>query len=673
MKPSRNWFWTALVTVVVGVGCGTVVRYVGDQGTGGTGSTGGSGGGGFATLDSNFTNDPVSPGGTGGTAPPDPNTGDVELPAQDTRSFFTAFQVDPVAEDTAGPKFVIAGDIDQDGLMDLVSAWNQSQPIQIHLQRRDPAGVISFRTITLAGTMPIAIVAGVAIGHINGDAYPDIVVLSKATGVGGYCPTNPPQQVSQLEGEIVVYFNPANDGLIADGDSWAEMILINPFVRDRWIHNQFPGIEDGDLGVMKTQPEHGGFTSLAVGNLDGNDGDEIVVALNPAECKELGQKPPLNTVDVWVNPGGDASTNPSNWGVPADIPLSSGVPIAVMWDAPMVSSIALDDVDSDGDLDVVAAYTTSISLNVRWARNPLISPSGGGFADVAEGASEGLPDLCSGGANDGGLCPNGNSDCPGIPDGICVASVCVGGALPGGACTTDSDCGGLESGTCVAGSWHFFSSNWENRPIGQVDTGANMLSIADVDTDGFNDVAVRSTTGQLVQWFRRPNDLTMPPEFPPGGPTPDRTDFPWSVFTLTEFDQQEPEAIAFGDVTGDGQPELLVAVEGGVYWFDGTLGTSVYDPWVGTTIIQDSTPETTAPTASTGATPPTDQPAQGTVQGGTGVGVTATDVSTNINALLAVDLDGDGRIDVIGTLDRRSGSGLSDDRLVWYRNTKTDN
>src|SRR5206468_87804 len=131
MKPtSRNWFWTALVIMVVGVGCGTVVRYIGDQGTP---DTGGDGAAGFAALDSTFTDDPVSPGGTGGTAPPDPNTGDVELPAQDTRSFFTAFQIDPTAEDTAGPKFVAAGDIDQDGLMDLVSGWNQSQPIQIHL------------------------------------------------------------------------------------------------------------------------------------------------------------------------------------------------------------------------------------------------------------------------------------------------------------------------------------------------------------------------------------------------------------------------------------------------------------------------------------------------------------------------------------------------------------
>jgi hypothetical protein len=35
-----------------------------------------------------------------------------------------------------------------------------------------------------------------------------------------------------------------------------------------------------------------------------------------------------------------------------------------------------------------------------------------------------------------------------------------------------------------------------------------------------------------------------------------------------------------------------------------------------------------------------------------------------------VDLDGDGRNDIVGTLDRRANSGLTNDRLVWYRNIR---
>ncbi len=647
---------TAVVLAVV-FGCDSLL----------TSPPGGASPPGNTTLDSEFSDAPISPGGTGGTVPPgDPGNDDVDLDAQQTRSFFTAFQIDPVQEDTAGPKFVVSGDVDQDGLLDLVSGWNQSQPVQLHLQRRDASGAISFRTINLGGTNPIAIIAGVELGQINNDGYLDVVILSKATGFTGWCPTDPPSAISVLEGEIIVLFNPGDEDLIPDGDRWTEMILVNPYVQDRWIHNQFPGNETVSFEDLKTAPERAGFTALAVGDIDGVAGDEIVVALNPGECKELGQEPPINTIDVWINPGGVSAENSSLWGVPPDIGLSRGVPLTVIADVPEVTDVTLYDVDGDGDRDVVAAYSNAISLNIRWARNPLINQ---GFAAVIDGSSDNVPDLCTGGLNDQGPCPNGDADCLGVPNGTCVGNVCAGGLASGNPCVNNADCLGVQDGRCIPGKWRFFAANWQLRPIGQVDTAANVLAIGDVDSDGFDDVVVRSTIGQIVQWFRRPNALVISPEFPPSDPVPDRTNFPWPVFTLTEFNEQEPEAISLGDVTGDGQIELMVAVEGGVFWLDGTVGASLYDPWSSNTIIQDNPPDTTDPNAA----PPTVDPnSTTTTPGGTGVGVNAVDSSTHINALLVVDLDGDGKNDIVGTLDRRSGAGLSDDRLVWYRNTKDD-
>ena len=115
-------------------------------------------------ADNEYSDAAASPGGTGGV----PVTG-VAVEGEETQSFFTAFQLDPEAEDTAGPKFVVSGDINQDGLIDLVTAWNQSQPVQLHLQQRDGDGNIAFRTISIAGTNPVAVVAGVALGNINDD------------------------------------------------------------------------------------------------------------------------------------------------------------------------------------------------------------------------------------------------------------------------------------------------------------------------------------------------------------------------------------------------------------------------------------------------------------------------------------------------------------------------
>lgn len=534
--------------------------------------------------------------GGGGTT----TTGDVGLPAESTRSFFTAFQIDPVEEDSAGPKFVAAGDIDKDGLTDLISGWNQSQPVQLHLQRRDTNGVITFRTITIAGTFPVAVIAGLEVGQLNDDDnngvidsndWLDIVVLIKADGSVAQCPPKAcgssqdcpngqlcidgccngdcrPRTVSTLNGQIALYFNPATTTLIPDGDSWSKTLIVNPLVV--WIDagtqwsNQYPGNQDGTFEESKTKPESSGLTSLVVANMDRLNGDDIIVAMNPARCDALGQNPPINTVDLYVNPGGVLSESPTGW----------GAPVTVMTDLPQVKDVKVMDIDSDGNLDIIATYPTAITRNIRWARNP----------------------------------------------------------LTGAAITTA----------------------WENRPIGQVDTHADIMDTGDIDNDGFDDIVVRSTNGQIMQWFRRPNALAIPPEFPPPDTVPSRFSFPWPVFTMTEIEDQEPEAIAVGDVTGDGRVEVMLAREGGVFWYDGTVGTSVFDPWQPNTIISANQTESTIDSFP-----------------GSGVGVSVVDTSSVINSLLVVDVDGDGMNDIVGTLDRRSGAGLSDDRLVWYRNTRT--
>ena len=591
---------TLLVFGVV-YGCSTtVVEHVDDEISGGSKT--------FTSVEGDFTEAPQSPGGTGVVI-----TEESEPIGEETRSFFTAFQIDPEAEDTSGPKFILAEDVDRDGDLDLISGWNQSQPVQLHLQYRDVSDSVAFRTITIAGTGPIALIAGIDVGYINDDEWLDIVVLSKATGAVGLCPPptpgEPPTEISNLEGEIIVYFSPGREDLIPDGDRWTQMILVNPLVQDPWVHNQFPGNQELDYDELQTKPEWGGFTDLLVANVDGVEGDDIIVALNPGECEELGQLPPTNTVDLWTNPGPGLAEDYLEWGVldPTGDSPNRRVPLTICGDAPQVKDLEMMDVDHDGDWDVIVTYTNSITNNIRWLRNPLVPHSDadpGGYDAVVEGAND---------------------------------------------------------------TWRYWALNWEERPVGQVDSGADVIKLGDIDNDGYNDVVVRSTYGQLIQWFRQPNALVIEPEFPPNDTVPDRTNFPWPVFTLTEFENEEPEALAIGDLTGDGLVEIVAAAEGAVFWYDGTVGDSVFDPWAPNKIIQDGEADSTD-LGSTGTT--ADPTGSGTP--GSGVGVTAVDVSSHINALLIIDLDNDGRNDIVGTLDRRTGAGMSDDRLVWYRNVKTD-
>lgn len=516
--------------------------------------------------DNSFTDAPISPGGTGGVI-----HNNVEAPGEETQSFFTAFQIDPAAEDTAGPKFVISADIDQDGLMDLISAWNESQPIQLHLQRRDASGTISFRTINLGGTNPIAIVAGIETGFINDDGWLDIVVLVKATGQATICPPPPEggeaKLIGIMDGTIVVLFHPGNAAAVEDGDRWT-MMTINDA-------NRLPGHDAVSFTEAAAKPELGGYTSLAVGEVDGQPGDDIVVAFNIAECETLfrdddvtEQKPPLNVIDLYANPGALSAEIGDAW-----------IHIQIEGNLPQVNTVKLLDVDDDGDLDLVSSWTNLASGNIIWHQNPFFPHE------------------------------------PGGPSG--TAAVLSGQGADG----------------------------WRERVIGHVFTGSDKLTLGDVDGDGFTDVIVRSTVGEIVQWFRRPTEVPIEPIFPPDDPTPDRENFTWPVFTLAQFFNQEPEAVAVGDLTGDGQIEVVIAAKGSVLWYDGTSGASVFDEWVSNTLVRGD-PDEVDPTGG-------------------------DDTTTIVNTLHIVDLDGDGRDDIIGTLDRRSGSGLNADRLIWYRNTRT--
>ena len=103
----------------------------------------------------------------GGGEPP--ATTETDTDGEETRSHFRVKQIDPVLESSAGPKFVMDFDIDNDGLVDLITGWNQSQPVQIHLQRRDADDNVSFVSVTLGGTGPIASIGDLDMADIDGD------------------------------------------------------------------------------------------------------------------------------------------------------------------------------------------------------------------------------------------------------------------------------------------------------------------------------------------------------------------------------------------------------------------------------------------------------------------------------------------------------------------------
>jgi len=483
-----------------------------------------------------------------------------------TLSFFSAIQVDPRSEDSAGPQFVVAADLDSDGLLDLVSAWNQSQPVQIHLQRRSATGAISFETVTLAGNIPVVAVAGLAVADFDQDGAPDIAVLIKESlisGAGCLDSEQPESPEDVLNGVILIYFGPADATQVDQALAW----------RDQEVNSSFLA----GAGDSHSPPEEGGYTSMAVGDMDGDDDLDLVVAWNPA----CGSPP---AVLLFTN-NGPGAVRDGTWPV-ATIPDPFQCPPLVDSEqCSAIKSVALGDIDRDADLDVVVTFPAARSMNVRWYRNPALD----------------------------------------VPDGC-----------------------------------HLDDGSWLVGTVGQVEPrsgftpsgGADIIKISDIDADGILDVVVRSTGGKIIQWLKGPECPTTPTT--PALSDPFRN-IPWRVYTLAEFTERTPEGLALGDLNDDGQLEVIVSAAGGLLFFDSQTAPSVYDQWIENLIVDDEPP------GQPGDAPPTTDP-----------NVTPTEVAgtTFINSILVVDLDGDGANDLVATFDRSGLSGLSNDALVWFRNTR---
>ncbi|MBN1510431.1 MAG: VCBS repeat-containing protein [Phycisphaerae bacterium] len=491
---------------------------------------------------------------------------------QTASSLFRAIQVDPRSEDSAGPQVVRAADLDADGRLDLVSGWNESQPVQLHFQRRTTSGEVYFLTVPLGGSTPVARITSLEILDVDADGRLDIVVLVKDMGIAGYCDAKRPDCDPNdnngiidgaFMGEIVVFFAPADP------------------LNSIWTPVELAASRLAGAGEQGGLPEIGGYTAMTVGDVDDDGDSDIVLAFNAAEplldatgSFEPSDQEPPGVVDIYPNPGGAAAREQGNW-------LRTTVHAGLVYQnlpesAVAIKDVKLLDVDRDGDLDIVCTYPEATSRNVRWLVNPL---------EIA---------------------------------------------------VTPGD---------ILRDWG------EPSPIGQIQTGADILALGDVDRDGVTDVIVRSSEGLLVQWFKAPNL-----------PSYSFLRTPWQVYTMAEFIDRAPGAVAVGDLDGDDVIEAVVGAEGALVWFDPGAGSRLFDQWNENLIIDDSPPETTDADATSGLTQDqllqllTDPQAQPEAETG-----------TIINSVLIVDMDGDGDLDVVATLDRTGNSGLTNDALVWFR------
>ncbi len=456
----------------------------------------------------------------GGGPPP---TAQEDALGEETQSHFRALQVDPEFEDTAGPKFLKIIDMNGDGLLDVVSGHNQSQPVQIHFQQQVD-DEISFNTVSLGGTFPISVMGGIDVADMDQDGNLDVVVLVKHTGEMAYC-LNGDKNTSATTGEIIILFAPAPGGDLTDGDAWTQVEIEDSHsgINSRWGR-------EAEGGRAIDFPETGGYTGLSVGDIDGVNGPDIVVTSNvPEDPCNTG----WNVVEIWYNPGANARTGASqnittNAAPALTMPPTFWYPAWIDIDAPEVKDCELLDIDQDGDLDIIAAYSNAVSQNVRWYQNPT----------VEQGSNV------------------------------------------------------LIQGTFVNNNLALYSTAWTSRPVGTVDGSIGAMTLGDLDNDSFDDVLVRSETANAVLWFRLPTDDTsVEPQFPSNtAPVPTRTNFPWQVYVMDFYGSYRPNGIAIGDLTNDGFSDVAIAVGGALYWYDHSTSesTDVFDQWGRDFLLDDT-------------------------------------------------------------------------------------
>ena len=326
-----------------------------------------------------------------------------------TLGFFSAFQVDPRSEDSAGPQFVVAEDLNGDGLLDLVSSWKQTQPIQIHFQHRSATGSISFETIALPDELPMVRVAGLKVADFDRDGRSDIAVLVKdAPLLPTTCLASQAAEDTGgdgLSGTIAIYFGPENLDHANRPLAW-EVKTVGASL--------LSGSGSGDEA-----PELDGYTAMAIGDMDGDGDMDIVLAWN-SNCGG-------NHVLVFSNLGG-GPVRDGTWAVEAMPSLFA--------DDVAVKDVALADVDRDGDLDIIATRPQAEAVRIHWFRNPVID---------------------------------------------------------------------------ILDDFHISDGQWQIGAVGQIDSGADIIRVGDVDLDGIVDVVMRSSTGRLIQWLKGPDTPTTAP------------------------------------------------------------------------------------------------------------------------------------------------------------------
>ncbi len=554
-----------------------------------------------------------------------------------------------ISDGQDGASDVFVADVDGDGSLDVLSAARTSGRISWFRSHRDPGAppVFSERTITSSVDVPLAVFAA----DVDGDGDLDVLSAGFNDDTIAWYENGGTTAGVFPSREIATTADGAADVFAVDLDGDTDVDVLSASRFDGAIaFYENDGAADPAF-VESTIAIAPGATSVVAADLDG-DGDVDIAATSldddtvswyqnlgtgpanfPGQVVSTAAVDPVRVVVADVD--GDGRPDLLTAGRGSDSILwhrnLGGTPLAfatftVSSTAVSAQSVAAGDLDGDGDTDVVSTASVpgfpATGDELAWYENqgatvfPEHAIFGGADGAVAvvgadldgdgdtDVATAGRPDKVAWQENLGGPGPQFEER---PVSSVVGASAIVAVDFDLDTVDVDLVSAGAESGVVV---WHENdgSGSFVDRPISSIEVGVQAIDVADLDGDGDLDVLTALPGADTVAWLE--SDGGAPPVF---------------ARHVVVDDADGATAVDTGDIDGDGDLDVVVASaeDDNVAWFE-----------------------------SDGATPPTFVRHDVT---------TTTVLADGASAVLAVDLDEDGDVNIVV-------GATGENVLAWYAN-----
>jgi 6-phosphogluconolactonase (cycloisomerase 2 family) len=438
------------------------------------------------------------------------------------------------------PTSVAIGDLDGDGKPDLAVANLNSSRVSV-FRNTGSSGSIAFAAgVDFAtGQFP----ESVAIGDLDGDGKPDLVVTNRFNTVSVYRNTGSSGSIAAGSFAAKVDFTTGNNpSSVAigdlDGDGKPDLAVANYNSNSVSVYRNTStsgSIDTNSFAAKVDFTTSTGPTSVDIGDLDGDGKPDLAVANRDS-----------NTVSVYLNTSTSGSIVAGSFAPKVDFTTGSEP-----------RSVAIGDLDGDGKPDLAVANLSSITVSVL--RNTSISGSiaAGSFAAKVDFTTGSNPNSVAIGDLDGDGKPDlavtlAQSNTVSVLRNNPIFPPTIASFTPTSANVAATvTLTGTGFNTTAANNIVFFgatratvSSATATSLIVAVPTGARYGAITVLNT-------ATSLAAYSTQFFN--------PTFTPTKGSIITSDIEAKVDFATGAD---PYSVAIGDLDGDGKPDLAVANQG---------------------------------------------------------------------------------------------------------------